>query len=131
MDERFGAVAAALQTYFDGLHHSDTGRLKQVFHPLAHYVTATEAADQGGEPVHLTMAQYFPIVDARPSPDSRGEPRRDRIVSLEFAGPVTALARVECAIGPKLFTDLLTLIFVGGRWQIISKVFHFDLDQES
>ncbi len=131
MDERFGAVAAALQTYFDGLHHSDTGRLKQVFHPLAHYVTATEAADQGGEPVHLTMAQYFPIVDARPSPDSRGEPRRDRIVSLEFAGPVTALARVECAIGPKLFTDLLTLIFVGGRWQIISKVFHFDLDPDS
>jgi len=30
-------------------------------------------------------------------------------------------------LGPKFFTDLLTLIFVDGRWQIISKVFHFDL----
>jgi 4-oxalocrotonate tautomerase len=73
------------------------------------------------------MAQYFPIVDARPSPASRNEPRNDRIVSLEFAGPVTAFARVECSIGPKFFTDLLTLIFVGGRWQIISKVFHYEL----
>jgi len=130
VDERYAQVVAVLQSYFDGLHHSDTARLGQVFHPLAHYVTATEAAANGGEPLHLTMAQYFPIVDARPSPASRNEPRNDRIVSLEFAGPVTAFARVECSIGPKFFTDLLTLIFVGDRWQIISKVFHFDLRDE-
>ncbi|MGF1591748.1 MAG: nuclear transport factor 2 family protein [Kiloniellaceae bacterium] len=127
MDQREAEVAAVLQTYFDGLYHSDSGRLREVFHPLAHYVTATEAAATGGEPLHLTMAEYFPIVDARPSPASRNEPRRDRIVSLAFAGPVTACARVECAIGPKFFTDLLTLVKVAGRWQIISKVFHFDL----
>ena len=41
---------------------------------------------------------------------------------------MTALARVECSIGPKHFTDLLTLVHVGGRWQIIAKVFHFDLE---
>ena len=63
----------------------------------------------------LTMGEYFPVVDRRPSPASRGEARRDRIVSIEFAGPVTAFARVECAIGPKFFTDLLTLIRVDGR----------------
>lgn len=127
MDQRYGDVATVLQTYFDGLHHSDTGRLARVFHPLAVYVTATEAAANGGRPVHLTMGDYFPIVDARPSPASRGEARRDSIVSVEFAGPVTASARVECAIGPKFFTDLLTLIFVDGRWQIIAKVFHYEL----
>jgi hypothetical protein len=77
------------------------------------------------------MGEYFPIVAARPAPASRGEARRDRIVSLEFAGPVTAFARVECAIGPKRFTDFLSLIFVDGRWQIIAKVFHFDLEDES
>ncbi len=122
MDERYGEVVAMLSTYFDGLYHSDTGRLERVFHPLAHYVTATE-----GGPLHLTMAQYFPMVDKRPSPASRDETRSDRIVSVEFAGPVTAFARVECSIGPKFFTDLLTLIYVEGRWRIISKVFHFDL----
>ena len=68
------------------------------------------------------------MVDARPSPASREEPRTDRVVSIEFAGPVTAIARVECSIGPKHFIDLLTLVHVDGRWQIIAKVFHFDLE---
>ncbi len=129
-DPRYGEVVSTLATYFDGLYHSDTGRLGRVFHPLAVYATASEAAS-GGDLVHLTMAQYFPMVDARPAPAGRGEARRDRIVSLEFAGPVTALARVECAIGAKFFTDLLSLIYVDGRWQIIAKVFHFDIEEES
>lgn len=76
------------------------------------------------------MDEYFPIVDQRPSPASRKEGRTDRILSIEFAGPVTALARVECSIRPKHFTDLLTLIRVDGRWQIIAKVFHYELEPD-
>jgi hypothetical protein len=75
----------------------------------------------------MSMPEYFAMVDARPSPASRGELRTDSVVSIDFAGPVTALARVECSIGPKHFTDLLTLVHVDGRWQIIAKVFHFEL----
>jgi hypothetical protein len=115
-------VVAVLSEYFDGLYHSDTKRLRCVFHPRAQYVCAT-----GGDLICLTMEEYFPVVDNRPSPASRAEPRADRIVSIEFAGPQTAFARVQCAIGPKHFTDLLSFIHVDGRWQIISKVFHFDL----
>lgn len=118
----YADVADALADYFDGLYFSDTARLRRIFHPQAIYAYATEA-----KLLHLTMQEYFPVVDKRPSPASRGEPRADRIVSIEFAGPVTAFVRLNCAIGPKLFTDLLTLIHVDGRWQIISKVFHFDL----
>lgn len=131
MDDRFNAVAETLGTYFDGLHHSDTQRLAKVFHPRALYATATEGASEDGGPLILSMEEYFPVVDQRPAPSGRGEARRDRILSIEFIGPVTALARVNCAIGPRHFTDLLTLIFVEGRWQIISKVFHFDLEEES
>lgn len=116
------AINDLLTVYFDGLYHSDTVRLRRVFHPLAQYVCATE-----GGPLHLGMEAYFAIVDQRPSPASRGETRSDRILGIELAGPVTALARVQCSIGPKLFTDFLSLICVDGRWQIISKVFHFDL----
>ncbi|MES2613473.1 MAG: nuclear transport factor 2 family protein [Pseudomonadota bacterium] len=118
----FSGVTAALHTYFDGLHHSDTGRLAQVFHPQAIYCCATE-----GQLLHRSMAEYFPIVEQRPSPASLGQPRRDRVLSIEFAGPVTAFARVECAIAPRFFTDFLTLVRLGGRWQIVSKVFHFDV----
>lgn len=116
------AITDLLHVYFDGLYHSDTKRLRQVFHPRAHYVCATE-----GGPVYLDMESYFAVVDQRPSPAGRGEARSDRILGIELAGPVTALARVQCSIGPKLFTDFLSLIQVDGRWQIISKVFHFDL----
>ena len=115
------AVTQALTTYFDGLYHSDTKRLRQVFHPRAIYACATDE-----NLLYLTMDEYFPIVDKRPSPASKNEARHDRILSIEFAGPATAFARVECAIEPKHFTDFLTLVFVDGRWQIMSKVFHYE-----
>jgi Putative lumazine-binding len=118
----FADVAAVLQEYFDGLYHSDTTRLRRVFHPRAVYACAT-----GGTSLILSMDEYFPIVDARPSPASRGDARTDRILLIGFAGPVTAFARLECAIEPKHFIDLLTLIRLEGRWQVISKVFHYDI----
>ena len=119
-------IEETLREYFDGLHHSDTNRLRSVFHPRAVYASAT-----GGALVHHTMDEYFPIVDARPSPASRHEPRRDRVVSIEQVGPVTAVARVECAIGPKRFDDVLTLVRLDDRWQIIAKVFHYELAEEA
>jgi 4-oxalocrotonate tautomerase len=108
------------------LYHSDTNRLRSVFHPKAVYASATE-----GALVHHTMDEYFPIVDARPSPASRYEPRRDRVVSIEQVGPVSAVARVECAIGPKRFDDVLTLVRLDDRWQIIAKVFHYELVEDA
>lgn len=117
----FTDVVAVLQRYFDGLHHSDTARLRQVFHPQAQYCCATD-----GALLQLDMARYFAIVDQRP-PASQGAPRTDRILAIEFAGPVTAFARVECSIPPKHFTDFLTLVKLDERWQIVSKVFHYTL----
>lgn len=119
----FAGVAALMADYFDGLHHSDAARLGRVFHPQAVYACATE-----GRLTHLTMDAYLPIVAGRPSPASRGEGRRDEIMSITFAGPVTALVQARCAIGPKRFTDFLSLVNLDGRWQIIAKTFHFDLE---
>ena len=120
------SIEQILQDYFDGLHHSDTTLLRKVFHPRAVYASATD-----GELVHRTMDEYFAIVDARPSPASRNEARHDRVVSIDFAGPDTAVARVECSIGPKRFDDVLTLVRVDDRWQIIAKVFHYELAEEA
>ncbi|HET7794834.1 MAG TPA: nuclear transport factor 2 family protein [Rhizobacter sp.] len=113
------AVSAVLQLYFDGLHHSDTQRLRRVFHPRALYASASD-----GTLLALGMDQYFAVVDQRVSPASRGDARTDRILAIEFAGPVTALARVQCSILPRHFIDLLTLVKLDGRWQVIAKVFH-------
>lgn len=118
----YEAIMAVLADYFDGLYDSDAVKLGRVFHVNAIYVCATD-----GSLLFRRMDDYLPIVAQRPSPASRGEARHDQILSIEFAGPVTALARVQCAIGEKAFTDLLSLIHIDGRWQIISKVFHYDL----
>jgi Putative lumazine-binding len=119
----FAAIHSVLQRYFDGLYHSDTKRLADVFHPQAIYACAV-----GDRPVIWRMDEYFPVVDARPAPAARGDARTDRVLSIERVGPVTALAKVQCSIAPRHFTDLLTLIHVGGRWQIIAKVFHYEVD---
>jgi len=122
MSSPFDAINAVLQNYFDGLYASDTAILRTVFHPEAIYACAT-----GETLLRLNMEEYFAVVDQRVSPKSLGQARADRVISIEFAGPVTALARVECTIAPKRFTDLLSLVRLDGRWQIISKVFHYDL----
>lgn len=124
METPFAAIARTLQDYFDGLYEGDTRKLARAFHPQALYGCATE-----GTLLRLSMQEYFPVVDERPSPASRGEARRDEIVSVTLAGPVTALVQARCAIGPKRFTDFLTLVHVDDRWQILSKVFHFELQE--
>ena len=116
----FAGITGVLGLYFDGLYHSDTTRLARVFHPRAHYVSVTD-----GTLLYRDMAEYFAVVDARVSPASRGEPRRDEIVSVDFAGPATARAVLRCVIGTLHFTDFLTLIHLDGRWQVMSKVFHY------
>ncbi len=122
MNAEYAAVTKVLLHYFDGLYNSDTSILKSVFHLRASYVCVTD-----GSLLYLNMGEYFLVVDRRPSPSIRGEKRRDRILSVEFSGPVTAYARVECSIKTKLFTDFLTLIFINNQWQIISKVFHYEI----
>lgn len=116
----FAAVAAVLTDYFDGLYHSDVARLRRVFHPRAHYVCATSGALQC-----LTMEEYLPIVERRPSPASRVEARTDFIRSIDFAGSTAAVARVRCRIAERHFDDILSLVLVDGRWQIIAKVFDY------
>ncbi len=116
------ALRAQLQHYFDGLYHSDVSRLSLVFHPQAIYACVID-----GSLLHYRMDQYFPIVAQRPSPASHGEPRQDDILDITQLGPVTAYTRVRCAIAPKKFDDILSWIYLDGRWQIISKVFDYQL----
>lgn len=119
------AITAVLAEYFDGLYFGDVSRLAQVFHPRATYATAV-----GGTLTHLTLDAYLPIVAAREAPAASAQPRRDRVAAIRLVGPVTALAEVECAIGPKFFRDLLSLIHVDGRWQIIAKVFDYEIQEQ-
>lgn len=118
MTAAFRDVSAVLAEYFDALHFCDVEKLERVFHPKAIYATADESPL-----LHRTMAEYVPVVAARVSPASRGEPRRDHIDAIELAGENSAFARVRCSIGARDFVDFLTLVRTEGRWRIMAKIF--------
>ena len=122
-DDARRAITRTLVDYFDGLYLCDTARLARAFHPNARYVNATD----GGVP-NWSLDEYLPVVAKREPPAARGEVRKDRILSIDFAGDRAAIARVACAIGERSFVDLLTLLRDdAGAWRIVSKVFHYDV----
>ena len=102
-----------------------TQSLVMICHDFDVPTRADDVNQPGREvPADLPRADWFKAVESRPSAKSKGSARADRIVSIDFSGPATAIAKVECQIPPRYFTDYLTLLKVDGRWQVISKSFH-------
>ena len=118
MTAAFQDISAVLTDYFDALYFCDVEKLQRVFHPKAIYATADETPL-----LYRTMEEYVPVVAARQSPASRGEPRRDHFDAIDLAGENMAFARVRCSIGTRDFVDFLTLVRTDGVWRIIANVF--------
>ncbi|MEM9302010.1 MAG: nuclear transport factor 2 family protein [Pseudomonadota bacterium] len=112
------AVQHVLAEYFDAIYEADPARIAAIFHSEAVYATADETPL-----LHRNLPTYLAVMEARESPQSRGEARKDIIDSIEFAGENTARAQVRCSIGKTDHVDFLTLVRDEGRWQIIAKVF--------
>jgi len=120
MSTDVAAIEKVLHTYFDGLYEGDTKKLGEAFHPASHlYATGPD-----GKAIDWPRAEWFRYIEGRPSAKSKGSARADRIVSIDFSGPNTAFAKVECQLPPRYFTDYLTLLKADGRWQVISKSYH-------
>lgn len=115
-------ITQLLSEYFDALYNGDVETFARIFHPDARLYSANEA-----EFLILDVPQYLKRVAGRPSPAARGDRRADEILSVAIAGPATAHARVRELFLPRRFTDELTLLRHRGRWQIISKVWDFEV----
>ena len=122
MGNEMPAIEAVVQTYFDGLHEGDTGKLAAAFHEVSHLYSMTAEGVQD-----LPRAKWLEMVAGRPSAKSRGLARRDRIVSIDMSGPETAFVKVECQIPPRFFTDYLLLLKQKEGWKIVSKSFRADV----
>lgn len=118
MDESYGEIATAIQAYFDGFHTGDVGKLRGIFHDSAHLYSAPDGALADDD-----MTAVYARVEGRVAPAAKGEPRHDRILSIDRSGPESALVVVQISIAPKLYTDYLSLLKIDGRWRIISKTF--------
>lgn len=115
-------IRAAAQTYLDALFFGDVERFRSVFHPQAQLFSATE-----GTLVNLSLEAYLKLVANRPSPQAKGDRRQDEILSISAGSPTTAHVRVKDVYLPKRFVDDLTFVLLDGKWQIVSKVWHFDI----
>jgi hypothetical protein len=116
-------LRSAVQLYFDGLYNGNLEQFSEVFHPDARLFSTTE-----GKLASMDREQYFALVRERPSAASRGDRREDEILSLTVSSPTTAHVRVCDLYLPKHFVDELVFVYLDERWQIITKVYHFELE---
>jgi len=124
MDPRFNEITEALADYFDGIYKGEVDKLKTVFLPGAHLYSSTD-----GEVTDLPLVDYLARVAGRDSPASLGAKNFDRIVSIDFSGPTTAIVKVELAVAPRFYTDFLTMLKIDGHWRIISKTYEYILHE--
>lgn len=113
-------LATSLGEYFDGIHFGDADRLRGVLHADIRLVCPRDQLNLGRD-------EYLDLVAGRPSPADRGDDRYDNVIVVSSQTPTTAHARVNLAYLPKVFTDDLTLVLEGERWQIISKVWDYEV----
>lgn len=115
-------VLAAAQSYLDAMYFGNVEGFRSVFHPQAQLYSTTE-----GKLVNLNVETYLDMVANRPSPEKKGDRRQEEIVSISIASPTTAHVRVKDVYLPKRFIDDLTFVLLDGKWQIVSKVWHFEI----
>jgi putative lumazine-binding protein len=100
------------------LYEGDTTKLATAFHEVSHLYSLED-----GGVSDLPRADWFELLDSRPSAKARSLTRTDRVVSINFSGPETAFVKFKCAIPPRYFTDYLTLLRLPQGWRVASKTF--------
>ena len=119
MNADIKAVEATVRTYLDGIYEGNIDKLSHVFHPSSALTTVRE----DGSIQATARDDWFDVVRNRQSPQALGLQRDDHILTLDLVRPTLALVKVKCQMPPRYFTDLLSLLKVESRWQIVQKVF--------
>jgi len=112
------AIEAVVRTYLDGLYEGDTEKLAAAFHPHSEL-----RSEKDGALAEVKRDAWLEAVRTRPNPKAQGLTRHDRILAIDLAGPELAVVKLNCAIPPRFFTDVLVLLKLEGGWRIVSKAF--------
>jgi hypothetical protein len=113
-------IKEIIQTYFDASFESSGEKMSQVFHDAAHIYGHT---DNGS--MNDMDKEYFVKLVGSPRTDAPKQeyPRQDEILSIDFTGENTAIARVKLRVGNTRFTDMLCFMRLDNKWGVISKVY--------
>jgi hypothetical protein len=115
------ALLEAIERYFDLMFDNDVSRFERVFAPSAQLHGLRDSALR-----LLPSADYRSALASRPSPQSKGAPRLQEILSLDFASPSQAMAKVRVRIDQLQYLDYLAFHLVEGRWLVTAKSFHVE-----
>jgi Putative lumazine-binding len=115
------ALLDAIERYFDLMFDNDVSRFERVFAPSAQLHGLRDSALR-----LLPSVEYRSALASRPSPQSKGAPRLQEILSLDFASPSQAMAKVRVRIDQLQYLDYLAFHLVEGRWLITAKSFHVE-----
>jgi protease I len=111
------AIRQTVQYYFDGGKARDSLALRKAFHPDARMLFAKD-----GQLVVVSIGEYIARVAGSPLRPGEVDSTRRRVTSVDVAGDA-AIARLELERPDALITDYMSLLKVGGRWQIVNKIF--------
>ena len=114
-------IENVIRTYFDLLYKGDKDLIERVFLPEANVSSLFN-----GKIVKIDMDGFRKRIAERQSPESIGEIRDDKIISIDMSSPTTAMVKVKCNILHNNYIDYLSLFKVSDKWKIISKVFHMN-----
>ena len=114
-------IEKVIRTYFDLLYKGDKDLIETVFLPEANVSSLSN-----GKIVKIDMDGFRKRIAERRSPESIGEIRDDKIISIDIVSPTTAMVKVKCNILHNNYIDYLSLFKVSDKWKIISKVFHMN-----
>lgn len=120
------SLTQAVQRYFDLCYDSDLSRFDRVLYPTAqlHGVVDGKMA--------MRSAQAFKDMAAsNPSLKSRGVPRQEQVLLMDFASPTQAFVKVRVRWSKSVYIDYLTYHRIDGDWLITSKGFHIESTESS
>ena len=113
-------IEAVIQDYFDAGFESDGPKMRNTIHDSAHIF----GHDDEGNLSDMNKDTFLELVThGKQNPQEPGYPRQDEIISIDFTSESTAVAVIKIRVEAIMFTDILSLIKLDGKWWIICKLF--------
>jgi hypothetical protein len=116
------ALMTAVTRYFDLIHAADVSTFDSIFRP-----TAQLHGLRKGQMLMLTASEYKEMLAGGPSPKSKGAPREEQILLVDFASATQALVKVRVRSDEFVYVDYLSYHFLDGDWMISAKAFHSEI----
>jgi len=116
--ESVAGLITLAQTYFDAAYEMNAGKFAPLFSPAA---SITRRGDDDSVLV-VALPAWLDAVRGLTSPREAGVARADEILAIAITGDM-ALIKLRLRMPSREVTDLLSCFNLGGRWQIVQKVF--------